>query len=95
MGPRFSNLTYRGTVSTGPYRLMKHPAYVSKVVSYWLITVPFVPIQGWAFALQQCLMLSISCSIYYFRAKFEERHLLQFGEYKAYAAGAIARSARL
>jgi protein-S-isoprenylcysteine O-methyltransferase Ste14 len=95
MGPRFSNLTYRGTVSTGPYRLMKHPAYVSKVVSYWLITVPFVPIQGWAFALQQCLMLSISCSIYYFRAKFEERHLLQFAEYKAYAAGPIARSARL
>jgi isoprenylcysteine carboxyl methyltransferase (ICMT) family protein YpbQ len=88
MGPRFSNLTYRGTVSTGPYRLLKHPAYVSKVAAQWLITVPFVPIQGWGFALQQCLMLAIASSIYYFRAKYEEKHLLQFPEYKAYAAGA-------
>jgi isoprenylcysteine carboxyl methyltransferase (ICMT) family protein YpbQ len=89
LGPKFSNLTYRGTVESGPYRLMKHPAYVSKVVSYWLITVPFVPMHGWAFAFQQCLALSLSCSVYYFRAKYEEKHLLQYPEYKAYASRPI------
>jgi isoprenylcysteine carboxyl methyltransferase (ICMT) family protein YpbQ len=92
MGPKFSNLTYRGTVESGPYRLMKHPAYVSKVVSYWLITVPFVPMHGWAFAFQQCLALSLSCSVYYFRAKYEEKHLLRYPEYKAYASSRILRS---
>jgi isoprenylcysteine carboxyl methyltransferase (ICMT) family protein YpbQ len=89
LGPKFSNLTYRGTVESGPYRLMKHPAYVSKVISYWLITVPFVPMHGWAFAFQQCLALSLSCSIYYFRAKYEEKHLLQYPEYQAYASSPI------
>lgn len=94
LGTRFSNLSYRGTVDTGPYRLMKHPAYVSKVLSSWLITVPFVPLHGWLFALQQCLALSFSCSIYYLRAKYEEKHLLQYPEYKAYAARTILRRAR-
>jgi isoprenylcysteine carboxyl methyltransferase (ICMT) family protein YpbQ len=91
LGPRFSNLTYRGTVDSGPYRLMKHPAYVSKIASYWLITVPFVPIYGWAFAFQQCLALSFWCSVYYFRAKYEEKHLLRYPEYKAYASSTIMR----
>ena len=89
LGTRFSNLTYRGTVTSGPYRLMKHPAYVSKVVSYWLITVPFIPLHGWMTAVQQCVVLAISCSIYYFRAKYEEKHLLHHPEYRDYAAKAI------
>jgi protein-S-isoprenylcysteine O-methyltransferase Ste14 len=93
LGPRFSNLTYRGTVSSGPYRLMRHPAYVSKVVSYWLITVPFVPLHGVAFALQQSLVLALSSSIYYFRAKYEEKHLKQYPEYRAYACSPIFRKA--
>ncbi len=91
LGTRFSNLTYRGTVDSGPYRLMKHPAYVSKVLSYCLITTPFVPIHGWAFAFQQSLALSLSFSVYYFRAKYEEKHLLQYPEYKAYASSTIVR----
>ncbi|WP_345196170.1 hypothetical protein [Kistimonas scapharcae] len=42
MGVRFSNLTYRGVISSGPYRWVKHPAYVSKNIYWWLITIPFV-----------------------------------------------------
>lgn len=91
MGPRFSNLTYRGTVDSGPYRLMKHPAYVSKIASYWLITVPFVPLYGWTFAFQQCLALSLPCAIYYLRARYEEKHLSCYPEYKAYASSPIKR----
>jgi protein-S-isoprenylcysteine O-methyltransferase Ste14 len=87
LGPRFSNQTYRGTVTTGPYRLMKHPAYVAKVLSFWLITVPFVPLQGWGFALQQSLTLLLFSSIYYVRAVYEEKHLSHYPEYRAYAAG--------
>jgi protein-S-isoprenylcysteine O-methyltransferase Ste14 len=92
LGTRFSNLTYRGTVATGPYRLMKHPAYVSKVVSYWLIAVPFVPLYGWLFAAQQCVVLLLSCSIYYLRGKYEEKHLSQYAEYRAYAASTTGRA---
>jgi hypothetical protein len=92
LGTRFSNLTYRGTVATGPYRLMKHPAYVSKVASYWLITVPFVPLYGWLFAAQQCVVLLLSCSIYYLRGKYEEKHLSQYAEYRAYAASTTGRA---
>jgi isoprenylcysteine carboxyl methyltransferase (ICMT) family protein YpbQ len=91
LGIRFSNLTYRGTVSSGPYRLMKHPAYVSKVLSYLLITVPFVPLHGSAFAFEQCLALSLFCLIYYCRAKYEEKHLLQYAEYRVYASSTILR----
>jgi len=93
LGPRFSNLTYRGTVTSGPYRLMRHPAYVSKVVSYWLITVPFVPLHGAVFAFQQCLVLALANSLYYFRAKYEERHLMQYPAYKAYASSPIFSAA--
>ncbi|MGY3611445.1 hypothetical protein ACWGRJ_47265, partial [Bradyrhizobium sp. Lot11] len=35
-GPRFSNLTHRGIITTGPYRFLKHPAYVSKNIAWWL-----------------------------------------------------------
>ena len=85
LGPRFSNMSYRGIVNSGPYRLMKHPAYVSKVASSWLITVPFIPMSGWNFAGQQCFFLSIWSLIYYLRAKYEEKHLMQYSEYRTYA----------
>jgi isoprenylcysteine carboxyl methyltransferase (ICMT) family protein YpbQ len=88
MGPKFSNLCYRGTVSSGPYRLMKHPAYVTKIVSYSLISAPFM--QGWVFALQQYFMLASLSAIYYLRAKYEEKHLLRYADYRAYASSSIS-----
>src|SRR5258708_7184447 len=85
--PEVLYLTYRGTVTSGPYRFMRHPAYVSKVASYWLITMPFVPIYGWGIMLQQCLTLSVLSFIYYLRASYEERHLLNYPEYRSYVSG--------
>ena len=84
-GCRFSNLTHRGIITGGPYRWSKHPAYVSKVLSYWLITLPMVSTTGPADALRACLMLLLLSLIYYLRARTEERHLSRDPVYVAYA----------
>lgn len=84
-GYRFSNLTYRGLIANGPYRITKHPAYVFKCASWWLVSVPFIASQGLVTALQQCLLLTGLCLIYFLRARTEERHLSHYPEYIAYA----------
>lgn len=83
-GLRFSNLTNRGIITSGPYRWLKHPAYLSKNLSWWLISVPFVAGAGWATAVISCLMLGAVNFIYYLRAKTEERHLRVDQAYRAY-----------
>jgi protein-S-isoprenylcysteine O-methyltransferase Ste14 len=85
-GLRFSNLTNRGIVSTGPYRWSKHPAYISKNLSWWMISLPFVAGAGWQVALQSSLLLGIVNLIYYLRARTEERHLMADPAYREYAA---------
>lgn len=84
-GSRWSNLTYRGLMASGPYRITKHPAYLFKNLSWWLITVPFLVDSDMALALKQFFMLLIVNYIYYLRAVTEEKHLSQFPEYRAYA----------
>jgi len=83
-GVRFSNVTYRGTITSGPYRWTRHPAYLFKNLSWWLLAVPFAPILGWELGLQACVALLLNNMIYYWRAKTEERHLLRYPEYKQY-----------
>ena len=39
---RFSNLTHRGIITNGPYRYSKHPAYLAKNLSWWLVSMPFM-----------------------------------------------------
>ena len=85
-GLRFSNLTYRGIVTNGPYRYTKHPAYLSKNLSWWMISMPFLSAQGPATALRHCLLLGLLNGVYYLRAKTEERHLGADPAYVAYAA---------
>jgi hypothetical protein len=84
-GLRFSNLTYRGLVDIGPYRFCKHPAYFSKNVYWWLHTVPFVGVADAGELARNVAGLTILSAIYYLRARTEERHLMQFPEYVAYA----------
>ena len=84
-GLRFSNLTHRGIITDGPYRFTKHPAYLSKNLSWWLISVPFVAAQGWPMALRHCCLLTLLNAIYYLRALTEERHLSRDPVYVAYA----------
>ncbi len=84
-GLRFSNLTHRGIITNGPYRFCKHPAYVSKNVAWWLITMPFMPSEGVLEAVRHSLLLLGLNIIYYLRARTEEKHLSQDGVYVAYA----------
>ena len=86
LGLRFSNLTYRGLVTGGPYRFTKHPAYVFKNISWWMMYMPFMLFASdWQLALRSCLMLLAVNALYYFRAKTEENHLSHYPEYVEYA----------
>lgn len=85
-GPRFSNLTNRGIITAGPFRWTKHPAYISKNLSWWLIAVPFVSAQGMGAATINCAALLGINAVYWVRAKTEERHLMRDPVYQVYAA---------
>ena len=85
-GIRFSNLTHRGIITNGPYKYCKHPAYVSKNISWWLIAVPFISNQGPLEALKNCLLLGCLNMVYYLRAKTEEAHLGKDRAYQIYQA---------
>lgn len=79
-GLRFSNLTYRGVISKGPYQFIRHPAYAAKSAAWW---VEFLP----SFSnLTAVLYMASWTLLYYLRAYTEERHLLQFKDYRAYVA---------
>jgi len=83
-GLRFSNLTHRGILTNGPYRFMKHPAYVCKNLSWWLISIPFISTVSIADAAQHCLLLLFLNFIYFMRARTEERHLSKDPTYVQY-----------
>ncbi len=83
-GFRFSNLSWRGLVNNGLYRYIKHPAYLSKNIYWWLHTVPFFGVFGLDLY-KNLLALSCVSLIYYLRAKTEERHLMNFVEYREYS----------
>ncbi|MEM1159016.1 MAG: hypothetical protein AAGH72_12265 [Verrucomicrobiota bacterium] len=85
-GCRFSNLTNRGIINFGPYRFMKHPAYVFKCISWWLLLTPFVSSSDPMICLQACLLLTLKCGVYVGRAKVEERLLMQDPAYVEYSA---------
>jgi protein-S-isoprenylcysteine O-methyltransferase Ste14 len=83
-GLRFSNLTNRGIITSGPYRFMRHPAYVSKSLNWWLVAMPFMVQSSWIEAMRLCLLLLLVNAFYYLRARTEERHLSSDHEYQQY-----------
>jgi hypothetical protein len=87
-GLRFSNLTWRGTLTHGPYAWTRHPAYLSKNLFWWLSTLPFLVTTGNANdAVRNTVILALVSAVYYWRAKTEERHLLaEDAKYRAYHA---------
>ena len=90
-GLRFSNLTYRGVLTNGPYRFTRHPAYVSKNLFWWCATLPFLVQDGsWVETIRNCFFLLVVNAIYFWRARTEEAHLLRedakYREYHAYMA---------
>lgn len=84
-GLRFSNLTYRGIITSGPYRYCKHPAYVSKNLSWWAVSLPMFAGHHWYEAVHNCLALGLVNLVYYLRARTEESHLSKDPDYVAYA----------
>ena len=66
----------RGIVKRGPYSLIRHPAYISKNL-IWILSFVF---HG-ASVLGSVIVL---CTLYYFRAVTEERHLSKDLEYREY-----------
>ncbi len=87
-GIRFSNLTYRGVLTNGPYRFTRHPAYLSKNLFWWVSVLPFLVTTGsTADAVRNSIFLLIVNGIYYWRARTEEAHLLaEDPKYRAYHA---------
>ncbi len=83
-----SNLTHRGIIAHGPYRYIRHPAYVCKNLAWWIGLIPALLI-----ALDTSLTATLMTFgsmfgwsvIYYMRALTEEDHLRSVdGEYDAY-----------
>lgn len=68
LGLKSSNLTNRGIVTKFPYSIVRHPAYISKNLIWW---VTLLPVMNLTFFLGM-LFWSI---IYFFRALTEEKHL--------------------
>lgn len=84
-GLRFSNLTYRGVLTHGPYALTRHPAYVSKNAFWWLATLPFLTTGSTADAVRNTAVLALVSAVYFWRARTEERHLsAEDAKYVAY-----------
>ena len=85
-GIRFSNLTYRGVLTHGPYRFTRHPAYLSKNLFWWFSVLPFMTTSGSMIdIIRNTFFLAVVSGIYFWRAKTEEAHLLRedakYGDY--------------
>ena len=90
-GIRFSNLTYRGVLTNGPYRYTRHPAYLSKNLFWWASVLPFLVTSGSVLdGVRNSVFLLVVNAIYYWRARTEEAHLLaedpKYAEYHAWMA---------
>lgn len=87
-GLRFSNLTHRGIVRTGPYALVRHPAYAAKNLGWWCVGFPSAIYAGFIEGLNQMIIylagLVFLTSVYYARAITEERHLSFDPDYVEY-----------
>ena len=84
-GLRFSNLTYRGVLTDGPYRFTRHPAYISKNSFWWIATLPFlVTTYNYVDSVRNVAALMLVNAVYYWRAKTEEKHLLIDPKYVDY-----------
>jgi protein-S-isoprenylcysteine O-methyltransferase Ste14 len=73
-----SNLTNRGIVGSGPYKYIRHPAYLGKNMAWWLERLPYMTTVG------AVISLLIWNCIYVARALTEERHLLRDPDYQKY-----------
>lgn len=82
-GLRFSNLTNRGTITIGPYAIVRHPAYSSKTIAWWITLAPVAilnpSILPWAGP-----ALALITAIYVARALTEEVNMSYDPNYEIY-----------
>jgi len=90
LGWKGSNLTHRGIVDSGPYRFVRHPAYICKNTAWWIGSLPLFAKafeQSWVAGGAALLTMASWSAIYLLRALTEEDHLRRVdGDYAAYAA---------
>ena len=82
-----SNLTNRGIVTTGPYKYVRHPAYICKNVAWLIGGIPMIYVAASSNELSLvsvCIWLGSWAYIYYLRAITEENHLSTDPDYIAY-----------
>ena len=77
LGFKCSNLTNRGIVTSGAYSIIRHPAYVGKVFSWWIMIIPIFNVYAFA-------SMAMWTIIYFARAITEERHLMADEDYARY-----------
>lgn len=83
-----SNLTNRGTVSIFPYNIVRHPAYVTKILAWYLGSISlisiFVKTNHYLQIVFYVLAAILWTVVYYFRAITEERHMSLDPDYREY-----------
>ena len=77
LGTKCSNLTNRGIVSKGAYKYVRHPAYVSKNLVWWITLLPIITFGS-------IFIMAAWSFLYFMRAITEERHLGMDPDYKKY-----------
>lgn len=89
-GVRFSNLTHRGIIRTGPFAFVRHPAYASKNFAWWIGIFPVILYLFFSgkvtlpFVIASTLGLMAQSFWYYLRAITEEKHLSIDPAYQEY-----------
>lgn len=90
LGWKASNLTHRGIVARGPYAWVRHPAYATKNLAWWIGALPLLQLafqRSWLEGLLGIASVLGWTALYVLRALTEEDHLRRVdGAYAAYAA---------
>jgi protein-S-isoprenylcysteine O-methyltransferase Ste14 len=77
LGTKAGNLVNRGIVTSGPYKVIRHPSYLVKIAVMWALTIPVF----------NTVMIVSSLAwtlIYLLRIVTEEKHLSKDKEYIEY-----------
>jgi len=82
-GLRFSNLTNRGIITSGPYRLVRHPAYIAKNIFWWFAMLPWF-VANTSISVGPIVILIVLNLFYVWRALTEEKHLMRDEQYQDY-----------
>jgi len=84
-----SNLTHRGIIASGPYKIIRHPAYTCKNLAWWIASLPAINAGLQTSSPWTVLLVLASVAgwtlIYALRALTEEDHLRKVdGDYDKY-----------